>query len=54
MAVDIEDMGLVEEAVQNRRRGHLVAGKDLDPVLDQAGGKVYAPAVAVPGAPLPG
>ena len=37
--VDVEDMGLMEQPVKDRRRGHLVAGEDLDNGLVDSGQK---------------
>ena len=34
-SVDVENMGFMKQAVEDRRRRHLVLGKDLNPVLNE-------------------
>ncbi len=41
--VDIEDMGFVEEPVEDSGGGHLIAGKNQDPVRDVNGRAILTP-----------
>ena len=33
LPIDIEDMGSVEKPIQDSRSGHLIGGKDMDPLF---------------------